>query len=266
MIRHQIYSFSFKVSSSMRLFISLAYNGTNYSGWQRQDNALSVQQVIEDAFSTVLGGRISVTGAGRTDTGVSASCFYAHFDTDNEIKEPRQVVYKLNAIMPSDIVIYGLFPVSDEAHARFDATSRSYSYRLHTVKDPFAFMSSYCKFDLDMDAMNEAASYLIGEQDFSALEKTGGSNATSICRVTRAAWQRTAPCHYVFNITANRFLRNMVRAAVGTLLEVGRHRQQPEWVAEVLAGRDRCSAGQSAPAIGLALTDITYPYPLIPLK
>ena len=250
----------------MRLFVSLAYDGTNYSGWQRQDNALSVQQVLEDAFSTVLGERISVTGAGRTDAGVSASCFYAHFDTDIEIKEPRQVLYKLNAIVPADIVVYGLFKVADDAHARFDATSRSYCYRLHTVKDPFAHMSTYCKFDLDMDAMNEAAGYLIGEQDFSALEKTGGSNATSICKVTRASWQRTAPCHYVFNITANRFLRNMVRAAVGTLVEVGRHRQQPGWVAQVLAGRDRCSAGQSAPAVGLALTDITYPYPLIPLK
>ena len=127
-------------------------------------------------------------------------------------------------------------------------------------------MSAYCKFDLDMEAMNEGASYLIGEQDFSSLEKTGGGNATSICRVTRASWQKTAPCHYVFNITANRFLRNMVRAAVGTLLEVGRHKQQPEWVAEVLAGRDRCSAGQSAPAVGLSLCDITYPYQLIPLK
>jgi len=250
----------------MRLFVSLAYNGTRYSGWQRQDNASSVQQMLEDALSTVLGERISVTGAGRTDAGVSASSYYAHFDIDNEIKEPRQVLYKLNAILPADIVINFLCRVADDAHARFDATSRSYCYRLHTVKDPFAFMSTYCKFDLDMEAMNAAAGYLIGEQDFSALEKTGGSNATSICRVTRASWQRTSPCHYVFNITANRFLRNMVRAAVGTLLEVGRHRQQPEWVAEVIAGRDRCSAGQSAPAIGLALTEITYPYPLIPLK
>ena len=250
----------------MRLFVSLAYDGTGYSGWQRQDNALSVQQVLEDAFTTVHGERISVTGAGRTDTGVSASRYYAHFDTDIEIKEPMRLLYKLNAILPADIVVDGLYNVADDAHARFDATSRSYSYRIHTVKDPFAYMSAYCKFDLDMDAMNEAAGYLIGEQDFSALEKTGGSNATSICRVTQAAWKRTAPCHYVFNITANRFLRNMVRAAVGTLLEVGRHRQQPEWVAEVLAGRDRCSAGQSAPAVGLTLTDITYPYPLIPLK
>ncbi|MBO7487889.1 MAG: tRNA pseudouridine(38-40) synthase TruA [Bacteroidales bacterium] len=250
----------------MRLFVSLAYDGSNYAGWQRQDNALSVQQVLEEALSTVLSEKISVTGAGRTDAGVSASCYYAHFDTVIEIKEPKTLLYKLNAITPADIVINCLYKVADDAHARFDATSRSYSYRLHTVKDPFAHMSSYCKFDLDMDAMNEAAGYLIGEQDFSSLEKTGGNNATSICRVTRASWQRTAPCHYVFNITANRFLRNMVRAAVGTLLEVGRHRQQPEWVAEVLAGRDRCSAGQSAPAVGLTLTDITYPYPLIALK
>lgn len=250
----------------MRLFVSLGYDGSGYSGWQRQDNASSVQQVLEDVFSTVLGGKISVTGAGRTDTGVSASCYFAHFDTDIEIKEPTRLLYKLNAISPADIVIYCLYKVADEAHARFDATSRSYSYRIHTVKDPFARFSAYCKFDLDIDAMNQAAAYLIGEQDFSALEKTGGGNATSICHVTRAAWQRTSPCHYVFNITANRFLRNMVRATVGTLLEVGRHRRQPGWVAEVLAGRDRCSAGQSAPAVGLTLTDITYPYPLIPLK
>lgn len=250
----------------MRLFVSLGYDGSGYSGWQRQDNASSVQQVLEEALSTVLGREISVTGAGRTDTGVSASCYFAHFDTDIEIKEPSRLSYKLNAILPADIVIYALYKVADDAHARFDAVSRSYSYRIHTVKDPFARFSAFCKFDLDIDAMNQAASYLIGEQDFSALEKTGGNNATSICRVTRAAWQQTAPCHYVFNITANRFLRNMVRAAVGTLLEVGRHRQQPEWVAEVLAARDRCAAGQSAPAAGLTLTDITYPYPLIPLK
>ena len=250
----------------MRLFVSLAYNGAGYSGWQRQDNASSVQQLLEDAFSTVLSERISVTGAGRTDAGVSASRYIAHFDTDIEIKEPERLLYKLNAILPADIVINSLYKVADDAHARFDATSRSYSYRLHTVKDPFATMSAYCKFDLDLCAMNAAAAYLIGQQDFSALEKTGGSNATSICTVTRASWKLTAPCHYVFDITANRFLRNMVRAAVGTLLEVGRHRRQPEWVAEVLAGRDRCSAGQSAPAVGLTLTDITYPYPLIPIQ
>lgn len=250
----------------MRHFVSIAYDGKNYSGWQRQDNALSVQQLLEEAFATVTGERISLTGAGRTDAGVSASCYFAHYDTDIEIKEPSRQLYKLNAILPPDIVVKNLYRVSDDAHARFDATSRSYTYRLHTVKDPFAFMSAYCKFGLDVEAMNQAAGYLIGEQDFSAFEKTGGGNATSLCNVTRAAWQQTSAGHYVFNITANRFLRNMVRAAVGTFLEVGRHRQQPEWVAEVLAGRDRCSAGQSAPAVGLSLTDISYPYPLIPLK
>ena len=142
MNKHQNYYFSFNVR--MRLFVSLAYDGTGYSGWQRQENATSVQEVLEDAFSTVLGEHISMTGAGRTDAGVSASRYFAHFDTDIEIKEQSRLLYKINAILPPDIVTYGLFKVADDAHARFDATSRSYSYRLHTVKDPFAFFSTYC--------------------------------------------------------------------------------------------------------------------------
>lgn len=250
----------------MRLFISLAYHGGNYSGWQRQINALSVQQLIEDALSKALGEQITVTGAGRTDAGVSASCLFAHFDTNNEIKEPKMVLYKINAILPSDIIVCQLFKVADNAHARFDALSRSYVYKLHTVKDPFANMSAYYKFQLDVDKMNEAAVYLLGEKDFSSLEKLGGGNNSSICHVTEARWEQTAPCHYAFHITANRFLRNMVRAAVGTILEVGRGRHKPEWVAEVLDKKDRCSAGQSVPAIGLMLTDVKYPYELITLK
>ena len=243
----------------MRFFVSLAYDGASYSGWQRQANAVSVQEKLENALSLALGEEITVTGCGRTDAGVSASCFYAHFDTSYTIKEPRSALYKINAILPTDIVVYDIFEVAPEAHSRFDACRRTYTYRIHTCKDPFAKYSFYYKFPVDIEAMNCAAASILGKRDFSAFEKSGSDNATSICEVTEAFWKETSDNHSEFIISANRFLRNMVRATVGTLLEVGRGRHTPDWVGEVLESRDRCAAGGSVPGGPLFLSKVEYP-------
>lgn len=263
----------------MRYFISISYRGVNYCGWQIQDNAPSVESEVEMALSILLGHPTDVTGAGRTDTRVNAKNFIAHFDSENPIliNEPEKLIYKINAILPSDICVTGIFPVADDAHARFDALSRTYKYFVHRVKDPFCIDFSYFyKFPLDISAMNRGAEYLIGEKDFSCFEKLGGGNSTSICRVTQAQWKTFAPElgnydkadpesldkgeYLVFTITANRFLRNMVRAIVGSLLEVGRGRKDPQWIEQLLLTKDRCSAGQSVPGHALILCDIKYPY------
>ncbi len=248
----------------MRFFVSLSYNGKSFCGWQIQENAISVQETVENAFSIILGGKISLTGAGRTDTGVNAACYFAHFDTDCEIKEPESLLYKINAILPVDVAVFNLYRVADSAHARFDATSRKYVYRLHNVKDPFATFSYFYKFPLNIEAMNRGAGYLTGTHDFSSFEKIGGGNKTSICTISKAIWSSDDNHHFKFEITADRFLRNMVRAIVGTLLEVGRGRQTPDWVESVMNKKDRCAAGQSVPGEALFLQDITYPYKLIP--
>lgn len=247
----------------MRLFVSLSYNGKSYCGWQAQPNAPTVQATVERALSLTFGQQVSVVGAGRTDAGVNASYYVAHFDLAlDSIADTASALYKMNAILPMDIRANGLYRVPDDAHARFDAVSRSYRYFVHTEKDPFAVNSCYFKFPCDMEAMNEAASCLLGEHDFSSFEKTGADNVTSICKVSEACWENLDRTHMVFKISANRFLRNMVRAIVGTLLEVGRGRHGAEWVAEVLAARDRGSAGQSVPGDALFLSDVRYPYPL----
>lgn len=247
----------------MRLFVSLSYNGAPFCGWQSQTDAPSVQAAVERALSIAFSEEISVVGAGRTDTGVNASSYIAHFDTSLEELEPAALLRKINAILPPAIFVSGFYRVPPEAHARFDAVSRTYRYYLHTVKDPFASFSLFYKFPCDIDAMNRAALTLLGEHDFSSFEKTGADNATSICKVSEARWERLSEGHYCFTITANRFLRNMVRATVGTLLEVGRGRRPESWVAEVLDSHNRCSAGQSVDGRALFLAGIEYPYPLI---
>ena len=247
----------------MRLFVSLSYNGAPFCGWQSQTDAPSVQAAVERALSIAFSEEIAVVGAGRTDTGVNASAYYAHFDTSCGELEPAALLRKINAILPPAIYVRGFFKVPDGAHARFDAVSRSYRYYLHTVKDPFASFSLFYKFPCDIDAMNRAAQALLGEHDFSSFEKTGADNATSLCTVTEARWERVSEGHYVFTITANRFLRNMVRATVGTLLEVGRGKHSPEWIDEVLVSRNRGVAGQSVAGEALYLADVRYPYPLI---
>lgn len=247
----------------MRYFLRISYRGAGYSGWQIQENADTIQAQVEKTLSTLLREPISVMGAGRTDTGVNAKNFYAHFDSSSQelVRDPETVVYKMNAILPYGIAVHSIIPVHDDAHARFDATSRSYKYYINTTKDPFCESYSYfCKFNLDIGAMNRGAQYLLGKKDFSSFEKLHGGNATSICEVTEAFWVEESPDHFVFTITANRFLRNMVRAVVGSLLEIGRGRKSPEWILSLLEQKDRCAAGQSVPGQALFLVDVQYPY------
>ncbi len=261
----------------MRYFISISYRGKNYSGWQIQNNAESIEEKLEKALSIQLKEAIDVVGAGRTDAGVNASLFYAHFDTtSDELLLPENkthIIYKVNAILPRDILVYDIFPVHSEAHARFDASSRSYKYYVHIGKEPFAAAHSHSvKYHLDVEKMNEATKYLIGTQDFSCFEKVNGGNATSICTLTYAKWEilenskiyeknpYISTLYLEFTISANRFLRNMVRAIVGSLIEIGRGRREPEWIKELIESKNRCLSGQSVPGEALFLTDIVYPY------
>ena len=248
----------------MRLFVQLSYDGSPFCGWQFQPNVPSVQEEMERALSIVFGEPVTVVGAGRTDTGVNARHYIAHFDVSAwPQEETARLLRKLNAILPPAIVAEAFYRVADNAHARFDAVSRTYRYYIHTTKDPFIRHSCRCWYNFDVDAMNQAAQVLLGRHDFSSFEKTGGANKTDICTVTEARWDAIDATHLVFTITADRFLRNMVRATVGTHLEVGRGRYAPEWVAEVLAARSRSEAGQSVIGEALFLEEIRYPYPLI---
>jgi len=248
----------------MRLFVQLSYDGSPFCGWQFQPNVPSVQAEMERALSIVFGEPVTVVGAGRTDTGVNARHYIAHFDVSAwPDEDAARLLRKLNAILPPAIVAEAFYPVADNAHARFDAVSRTYRYYIHTDKDPFIRHSCRCWYDFDVEAMNRGAQVLLGRHDFSSFEKTGGANKTSLCTVTEARWEKVDDTHLVFTITADRFLRNMVRATVGTLLEVGRGRYAPEWVAEVLAAQNRSEAGQSVIGEALFLEDIRYPYPLI---
>ena len=248
----------------MRLFVQLSYDGSPFCGWQFQPNVPSVQEEVERALSIVFGEPVTVVGAGRTDTGVNARHYIAHFDVSAwPQEETARLLRKLNAILPPAIVAESFYRVADNAHARFDAISRTYRYYIHTTKDPFIRHSCRCWYDFDVEAMNRGAQVLLGRHDFSSFEKTGGANKTDICTVTEARWEAIDATHLVFTITADRFLRNMVRATVGTLLEVGRGRYAPEWVAEVLAAQNRSEAGQSVIGEALFLEEIRYPYPLI---
>ena len=251
----------------MRLFVQLSYDGSPFCGWQFQPNVPSVQAEMERALSIVFGEPVAVVGAGRTDTGVNARHYIAHFDVSAwPQEETARLLRKLNAILPPAIVAEAFYRVADNAHARFDAVSRTYRYYIHTAKDPFIRHSCRCWYAFDVAAMNRAAQPLLGRHDFSSFEKTGGANKTSLCTVTEARWTAVDDAHLVFTITADRFLRNMVRATVGTLLEVGRGRREPDWVGEVLAARDRGEAGQSVIGEALFLEDIRYPYPLVEMK
>ena len=251
----------------MRRVVQLSYDGSPFCGWQLQPNVPSVQAEVERALSIVFEEPVTVVGAGRTDTGVNARHYIAHFDiTAWPNEEAVRLLRKLNAILPPAIVAEAFYPVADNAHARFDAVSRTYRYYIHTTKDPFIRHSCRCWYRFDVDAMNRASQVLLGRHDFSSFEKTGGANKTSLCTVTEARWEAVDDTHLVFTITADRFLRNMVRATVGTLLEVGRGRQEPAWVETVLAAQDRSEAGQSVIGEALFLENIRYPYPLIEIN
>ena len=278
----------------MRYRIDLSYDGAPFCGWQIQPSDPSVQEEIEKALSTLLRSSVGVVGAGRTDTGVSATRYVAHFDFEGSVPEGvakdgavdcKQLAYKLNAILPKAISIQGIAPAADDFHARFDAVCRQYQYYIHRHKDPFlegrSFYFGYP--DVDFEAMNKAAELLLGRHDFSCFEKSGGDNKTSVCTVYKAIWEPYTPelsslknaagkfIYWRFTIEADRFLRNMVRAIVGTLLEVGRSRRSKADFASLILDAPaspgtpqaekpslRSNAGESVPGHALFLTDIRY--------
>ena len=242
----------------MRRFIQLSYDGAAYHGWQKQPNARSVQQTLQEALSMLLQTDIEVVGAGRTDAGVSARMMVAHFETSKAC-DNEQLVYKLNKLLPHDIAVQRIWEVPDEMHARFSATSRTYHYYIHTRKDPFVRQYSWLvTFPLDFARMNEAASRLPDFDDFTSFSKVNTDTKTNLCNVTEAHWTREGENTWRFTITANRFLRNMVRAIVGTLIEVGRGRMTVDEFCQVIEQRNRCSAGDSVPGHALFLVDVTY--------
>lgn len=264
----------------MRYLIKLSYDGAEFYGWQIQPDRPSVQGVLEKALGTLLRSETAVTGAGRTDTGVNAIGYIAHFDSDTEL-DPRDFCHKLNAILPRAISISSVEKSEDGFHSRFDAISREYTYFLHRVKDPFLEGHSclYTYPELDFDKMNEAAQLLLGTHDFRCFEKSGTDTRTSICTVTQAYWTEYKPvvcrqgvetgaegCYWYFRISADRFLRNMVRAVVGTLLEVGRGKRSVEDFAALVLDAEpgkeksvmRSAAGESAPGHALFLSSVKY--------
>ena len=301
----------------MRFILCLSYDGSAFCGWQIQPSSPSVQQCLEEALAKLCGGPVAVTGAGRTDTGVHAADYVCHFDLTGPLPfEATDFCYKLNAILPRSVVVHAVLPTTEDFHARFSATQRSYTYFIHRKKDPFVAAYSWqCGFPgLDFDAMNEACQYLLGTHDFSCFEKVGGANKTSLCTITEAFWKPYTPTHvslmdfgftpeegvvsetvaprplppqaagpsllcgrgwpqvsdttpsscgqsptyWYFRVSADRFLRNMVRAIVGTLIEVGRGKHDPVWVKELIETGTRGDAGESVPGHALFLSKVKY--------
>jgi len=247
-----------------RYFITFSYDGTNYHGWQVQPNGNSVQETLQKALSTLLRMDISVTGAGRTDAGVHARMMVAHFDMPDDyagfpLSDGAQLAYKLNRILPKDISINKVEQVSETLHARFSAVSRTYHYYIHSRKDPFLrHYSCELHYPLDFELMNEAGRILCEYEDFGAFCKAHSDVKTTLCHVTEAQWIQTSDSSWYFRITANRFLRNMVRAVVGTLVDVGRHRLSLDDFRKVIEGKKRTEAGDSMPGHALFLENIVY--------
>ena len=252
----------------MRYFIQLSYDGTGYHGWQVQPNGVSVQEVLQKALSTLLRQPTEVTGAGRTDAGVHASMMVAHFDwpaahegegCEEAPLDCTQLTYKLNRLLPPDVAVQAVRPVGPEMHARFSATRRTYHYYIHTHKDPFLRGYSWqVNVPLDFALMNEAAQVLLEYSDFTSFSKTGTDVKTNICQLTEARWEQLKPGEWRFTVSANRFLRNMVRAIVGTLVEVGRHRMTISQMRHAIEAKDRQRAGESVPGHALYLANIEY--------
>ena len=244
----------------MRYFITFSYRGTDFHGSQTQPNGNTVQAEMEAAFATILRTPVPLTFAGRTDAGVHAEKMVAHFDIDQLPITNHQLQNRLNGLLPDSIAIIDLQQVTDEAHARFDAVERTYYYRITTRKDPFLYIR-YTRVakGLDFDAMNKAAQLLLGRQDFASFCRTHTDVKTTICDVKEARWIQESETEWFFVISADRFLRNMVRAVVGTLFEVGKGKMTVAQFGEVIAAHDRCRAGHSAPAEGLSLVEIIYP-------
>ena len=243
----------------MRFFLEFSYAGTNYHGWQRQPNAVSVQEVMEHALETLLKSPIPLTAAGRTDTGVHARQMFAHFEYDFKDDEEENLVHQLNQFLPQDIVIHSLKRVTSEAHARFDALSRTYEYHISNKRTPFENELHYeLRQKLNFEEMNAAAEVLKQYEDFECFSKSKTDVKTFLCQITHAQWTISEK-GYTFTITANRFLRNMVRAIVGTLIEIGLKKKTVEDLHQIISSKNRSSAGYSVPAQGLFLTKITYP-------
>ncbi len=242
-----------------RYFLQLSYNGTNYHGWQVQPNAVSVQGEVENALSTILREEISVVGAGRTDTGVHALFYMLHFDSENDNLQNENLLFRLNRFLPNDIVVQQIFLVKPDAHARYSAVSRTYKYFISTVKNPFETFSSY-QFtqNLDLDKMNEAAKALFEFNDFTSFARLHSDVKTNNCKIIYVAWLQNET-QLIFTIKADRFLRNMVRAIVGTLIEVGKGKLSAEDFRKIIEAKDRGAAGTSVPAQGLFLVDVEYP-------
>ncbi len=241
----------------MRYFIELSYKGTNYHGWQIQPDATSVQEEINKAISTILQEEIQVVGAGRTDAGVHASQMFAHFDTLSNLSD--EYIYKFNSILPNEIVIHSLKNVLDDKHARFDAINRSYEYRIYLGRNPFLLDTTwqFHQKELNLEKMNEAASILLEYEDFESFSKVKTDVKTFNCKITKAVWKQEGE-NLIFYITANRFLRNMVRAIVGTLIEVGLGKKSIQDFRQIIESKKRSEAGLSVPAQGLFLTKIKY--------
>lgn len=263
------------MSEKQRYFIELAYDGTNYHGWQIQPNAVTVQELLDSALSTVLREPIETTGCGRTDTGVHATQFFAHFSLqppkggetegkDSPFRGLGGLVNSLNGILPPDIAIKRIMDIHPDAHARFDATQRSYEYHIHFGKDPFKLNRSWELRDKpDIALMNAAAAILLEYTDFSCFSKSNTQTFTNNCKIVRAEWEEVDD-GLVFHISADRFLRNMVRAIVGTLIAIGRKEMEPEAIRQIIESKSRSKAGTSVPACGLYLTEVKYPYALTP--
>ena len=263
------------MSEKQRYFIELVYDCTNYHGWQTQPNAVTVQELLDDALSTVLRGPIETLGCGRTDTGVHATQFFAHFDYQPMVDGPWSMadtaksmdhdlsaidLKRINAVLPKEIAVKRIIPVHAGAHARFDATRRSYEYHIHFEKDPFKLNRSWEMRDKpDIALMNAAAGIMIGYTDFSCFSKSNTQTFTNNCKITRAEWVEQNG-GMIFHISADRFLRNMVRAIVGTLIPIGKKEMGPVEIRDIIESKNRSNAGTSVPACGLYLTEVSYPY------
>ncbi len=241
----------------MRYFIELSYNGKAYHGWQNQPNAISVQQVLEEALTRLLNTNVSIVGAGRTDAGVHASQMFAHFDLDKKLEQ--DLVYKLNSYLPKDIAIHDIVLVNDDAHARFDAIERTYNYKIALQKNVFNYDYAFLhQLPLDIDKMNLACDILLQYNNFQCFSKSNTDVKTYHCKINKAKWIKIND-ELIFEISADRFLRNMVRAIVGTLINIGIHKIEVEELHAIIQSKSRSEAGFSVPAHGLYLTKVVYP-------
>lgn len=247
-------------SVNTRYFIFIAYKGTSYHGWQIQPESVTVQKVLDNALSVVLNENISTVGAGRTDTGVHATHFCAHFDSvSGVLSDMKNLIFRLNRYLPDDISVKSIRKVVSDANARYSAISRTYKYFISSIKDPFFNNSSWhLHGNIDLDVMNDACRLLMDQSDFTSFSKLHSGAKTNICKIYEAFWLKDSD-RLIFTIKADRFLRNMVRAIVGTMIEVGSAKKTISEFEQIILARDRCRAGKSAPAKGLFLTDIEYP-------